>query len=319
MTVYLDVLLGLNLYVDYFLLLSVAKITHCPVKRWRLLFGALVLALGSLVLFLPPLPAVGNLFLRVAMAFLGVWAAFGNRKGKQFMLLVAALFTVTFAFGGVLFGLWHAFRPNGLLMINGAFYYNLSPLMLTSVTLVCYGVVWLVKKIRTPGRTQTTAILHLQQGNHTVTVQAKFDTGFALRDIYSDRPVVLISPRVAKQLFAAHSLALRLLPYETVGETGLLQSGVCDRLVVEYAGKTALLSQVVAAVAPRELPGDFDALVGCDLTERMDWNELQTMDHTMLEGSVPLSNRLHKRANRSASSAVCCHRATVDGTPEGRG
>ena len=56
--VYIDVLLGVNLFVNYFLLLAVGRFLHLAVRRLRLLAGAAVGAVFSLSILLPPLPAV---------------------------------------------------------------------------------------------------------------------------------------------------------------------------------------------------------------------------------------------------------------------
>ena len=46
-TVYVDVLLAVNLFVNYFLLLTVRGFLHIPCRRSRLLLGAAVGALGA--------------------------------------------------------------------------------------------------------------------------------------------------------------------------------------------------------------------------------------------------------------------------------
>ena len=54
-TVYADVLLAVNFLIDYLLLLFCARLSGRRIIRKRLLAGALVGALTSLVIFLPPL------------------------------------------------------------------------------------------------------------------------------------------------------------------------------------------------------------------------------------------------------------------------
>lgn len=53
MTVYADVLVVVNYIVNLLLLLASAKLLGVVICRWRLCAGALVGALGSLVIFLP--------------------------------------------------------------------------------------------------------------------------------------------------------------------------------------------------------------------------------------------------------------------------
>ena len=54
--IYLDVLLFLNLFADFWLLSSVARLLHIPHRGLRIVGGAAAGAAASLILLLPPLP-----------------------------------------------------------------------------------------------------------------------------------------------------------------------------------------------------------------------------------------------------------------------
>lgn len=54
--VYVDVLLALNLFINYLLLLSGACLLREKVRRWRLLLGAALGAIYALVIFCPSFP-----------------------------------------------------------------------------------------------------------------------------------------------------------------------------------------------------------------------------------------------------------------------
>ena len=55
MVIYLDMLLALNWWIDFLLLLGVRRTVGGGTRPWRLAVGALVGALSCLILFLPPL------------------------------------------------------------------------------------------------------------------------------------------------------------------------------------------------------------------------------------------------------------------------
>ena len=55
-TIYVDVLVALNLYVTWFLLLASEALSGRPCKRWRRGLAALAGGLSSLAIFLPGLP-----------------------------------------------------------------------------------------------------------------------------------------------------------------------------------------------------------------------------------------------------------------------
>ena len=83
MTVYADVLVVVNYIVNLLLLLASAKLLGVVTCRWRLCAGALVGALGSLVIFLPYVgmwfQALYKILLALAMAAAAVRGPPGAR------------------------------------------------------------------------------------------------------------------------------------------------------------------------------------------------------------------------------------------------
>ena len=63
--IYLDVLLAVNLLIDFLLLSATAYLLHIPVKRWRLVISAVIGAASAALIFLPPLPALASLGIKV--------------------------------------------------------------------------------------------------------------------------------------------------------------------------------------------------------------------------------------------------------------
>ena len=56
--IYIDVLLALNLFIDFLLLSVTARIRRRPHRRWRTVLGALFGAACSCLIFLPDMPPV---------------------------------------------------------------------------------------------------------------------------------------------------------------------------------------------------------------------------------------------------------------------
>ena len=74
--IYIDVLLALNLFIDFLLLSAVARILRLPYRRLRLVAGAAAGSAFSAVLFLPPLPAPVSILIRAACACIIIKIAF---------------------------------------------------------------------------------------------------------------------------------------------------------------------------------------------------------------------------------------------------
>ena len=79
MVVYADVLIVLNLIVDYFLLRASAKISGVTPGVWRMLGGAAVGAVSSLYIFLPQSGIMLELLFRIAVCLVMTACTFGFR------------------------------------------------------------------------------------------------------------------------------------------------------------------------------------------------------------------------------------------------
>lgn len=81
-TIYLDVLLLQSLYVNYFLLRAAARVTHTPLRFARCLLVSAGSSLFSLLIFLPALPLLLQLLLKLTAAAATVSLAFGIQHGR---------------------------------------------------------------------------------------------------------------------------------------------------------------------------------------------------------------------------------------------
>lgn len=318
-TVYVDVLVGLNWFVNFFLLLGVSKIGKTPLKFWRNLLASFVLAVSSLTIFLPPLSALWEGVLRIAFAGLGVVIAFGFRSVGVFLKNTGMLFAAAFAYGGIMLGLWYVFHPENLVIHNGVTYFNISPIALIVFTLISYGVLWFLRKNFGKEPTfEPFVTLHIQKENKTVTLQAKVDTGFTLEDIYTNSPLVLFSPKISQCLGLTSSEAFRLLPYETVNGAGLLPSVTVEGVTACYGKIQVTFPKICGALGEQDFHSSFDALVGYDFIERME-REYEVSSKTLANatGSVcQKKNRLHQRFGNLAAAPKTGRGKAVDGTAE---
>lgn len=138
MTVYADVLIILNLFVNYFLLLGCKILLRREVKRARLLLGACVGAVYSLIIFALAVGSVLSVLLKLLVSVLITLCAFGYGGLKSFLSACGSLFGMSFVFGGLMFALWIFVSPNGMVYKNGAVYFNISLLFVCFATVICY-------------------------------------------------------------------------------------------------------------------------------------------------------------------------------------
>lgn len=267
-TVYVDVLMAVNFFINYFLLLACAKFLTVPVKRGRLALASGLGAAFSLSLLLPEIPAVLALVVKLAMSAAIVLCAFGFGGAKQLLRCTAAFYIINFGFAGLMMALWYFFAPQGLVIRNSVVYFNISPVLLILLTIVCYLAITGINRIvgrQAPKELSCRVVI--TRGGIACDCTAKVDTGNSLREPFSDVPVIVADKEVIKRLIPPDgSLNFRLVPYEAVSGSGVLKAFRPDHVTV-YCGKRVLqVQQVYIAVSEVKL-GGCDALVNPDILQ----------------------------------------------------
>ncbi|MBQ5544705.1 MAG: sigma-E processing peptidase SpoIIGA, partial [Clostridia bacterium] len=192
-TVYVDVLLAINFFVNYFLLLSSGRILRLTVSRTRICLAAVLGAVSSLTLFLPRMDAVTGFLFKLGVSAVMVLAAFGWRGGRHFARQMLVICGVTCGFGGTMLALWLTLSPGGMVYRNGVLYFPLSPLFVVGATAACYAVITVAGKIASRmelrGRICEAAMTY---GSRTVSLRLLCDTGNGLSEPFSGAPVIVV-------------------------------------------------------------------------------------------------------------------------------
>ncbi|MDR1891627.1 MAG: sigma-E processing peptidase SpoIIGA [Oscillospiraceae bacterium] len=282
MTVYLDILFLLNLFVNFFLIRAAALLCGRTGKRWRVFLGAAAGAAGSLLIFLPRVHMALSILLRLALSCLIIALSFGFGSKKAFLRLWGAFFAASFIFAGFMLALWFCLKPDRMAVNNGVVYFDISPLLLVASTLACYSVITFIRRLfRINAQKNDTFQLEISFKGQTVSMTALYDTGHTLVDILSGAPVVVADYRAVEPLIPALSRKAftnvaveptedikeryRLIPYSVIGGAGLLPAFRPDS--VRLFKKSGALSSATVCVAVSEKPLSprFSAIFGSEL------------------------------------------------------
>lgn len=280
--IYLDVLLILNLWVDFLLLSATARLRRLPIRKGRLLLGAAVGAVGSCVLFLPPLSVPTALLLRAVGTVLLVLISFRFGCLDTFWKNLLAFFVISGAFAGLSSALWYWVAPNGFLVVNGVVYYDAPASLLILLTTVSYVAVWLFEyamRRRAPQNRQYRLVLRYR--GKSVVCRCLYDSGSTLREPFSGKPAVLIDRRAAEPILppefgstdSSANAKMRLVPFRSLGGEGLLPAFQPQYMeICGTDGRTVDITGSYLAVCDSLGHGEYTALVGTDigdlLTER---------------------------------------------------
>lgn len=283
--VYVDVLLFVNLFVNYFLLRAAVLLSREKFRRWRLILGAAIGSTYALIIFLPPLHPIFLVVLKAAMAVSIVLIAFGWGSLRRFIRLFFCFLAETFLFGGINYAVYAFLRPGGMLYGNAVIYYNISVPMLIAVTAICYALAVLVSKlIRRNSPENLIGEAEIRLAGKILHVPMMIDSGNGLADPFTDDPVSLLcaeslakllTPEMVSFLLGDSELldsqtgrSVRLIPYSTVSSSGVLRAFRCDMMIVSVSGKYyRIQGALLAAVREPFDHGRYQLLVHPRLVE----------------------------------------------------
>lgn len=191
MTVYLDVLIILNIYVNYFLIRATSKFSKTPVRTSRLIIAAIVGSLFCLIILFPKLSVAIQLIIKFAAALIVVLLAFGFKNKSAYLKSVGIFYLINFIFAGIIYAVYLCFKPPFLQIHNSYFYIDFSLLTLVIATAAAYTAVSIFRLILDRKEMQSAdyRIVITYKGN-TIALEAFADTGNRLIDVFSGKPII---------------------------------------------------------------------------------------------------------------------------------
>ena len=283
-TIYVDVLVATNIFINYFLLLAVSKFMRVTYKRIRLIAASTLGALYSLIILLPQMNPWLALIVKLIMSVTIILLAFKRTSIKMFLRGLACFYLTSFAFAGLMLAAWCFFAPQGMAIKNSIVYFNISPLLLIVTTVVCYIVIRMINRITGQQAVKDTLCrLTVTVNEISATCTAKVDTGSSLTEPFSHFPVVvaeyrsiekIVPPQIKNAIkntvdydnFTEQQGGFRLIPFHALSGEGVLPAFQPDKLIIHTEKHTIETQQVYIAVFSGRLAGGaFDALLNPEL------------------------------------------------------
>lgn len=281
--VYVDSVFVLNTLMDYLLLTATAHLAGVPPRRVRYLLAAALGGAYAVAVFLPGCGFLSRWPVKIAAGILMALASYGGER--RLARLTVLLFTVSCGFAGCALGLG-LLAGGGIPMENGVFYTDVDAKVLLAAAGAAYLTLSAVFRAGAKNGGARGNLIRTQVGlgERSVSLTALCDTGNALQDPMTGRPVLVAAafrleglwPEGLRAMLTEEALRrpaqtlealdrvpqarrFRLLPYRAVGVSGgLLLAFRSDWVQV---GRRTYRNLLVA-LSPTELGGGFDALWG---------------------------------------------------------
>ena len=143
MNIYVDVLLILNLYIDYILLFLCSKICSIKANHIKIIFSSIIGSISTLIILLPNSSNLISFIYSVSVSIILALISFGKRnliKNSLVLYILNCLYT------GLSMLIWTVFNNSNIIINNNVVYFNISPLLLIISTAIIYLLITLFKK-----------------------------------------------------------------------------------------------------------------------------------------------------------------------------
>lgn len=252
LTVYIEAVLFDNMLVNLFLIYLVSFcILNTRVKKWRMVLAS---AVGAALAF--PVLYIEKTFLlflyKVGVALLLPVIFGGFKSFKGYLLTTVSFVAVTFAFGGVVYGLG--------LFIGGL---NTNTGILGLIALAGLFTAYFIRQLKikhTESARHETVKIIIHTGCGAREFTGFWDTGNTLFDFCTLKPVIVISQKV---LEAAEAERRGEISVKTVTGEKVLPLVSISGLKIAEKEREIELSNVLATVS--EIKKDYDVILNCAL------------------------------------------------------
>lgn len=254
MTIYIDILIVINLYINYFVLKICAKLLHQKVAISRCILTSFVGSICSLIIFLPNLDFYLILIIKIIFSMIFVLLSFGKCKIIVFIKNTVFYFAVYFIFAGVLqMIIQSGILPSGFLVRNMTVYYPISSGLLIAVTLIIYAVISIMERFLIPSvNFEDKFSVEISYGTMKIEIKGLADTGNTLVDCFSGKPVIVAGRKNLMPILdlpenanicetltrtGQHLKGFRIIPYSTCSSKGMILVFRPEKIIITDKNK----------------------------------------------------------------------------------
>ncbi len=279
--IYIDVLLIVNVIIDYFLIKATEFFVGKNSSKLRVFFGSVFGALSSLLILLPDLSYL-SIAINVAVAAVITFIVFGFNDFRTFIKNTVYYFLVSFLFAGLIVFINFSFSPENLATNNLSFYFDISPIFLLLSVLGFYLLLSVIEILfKKPSEKPQLVEVELSILKNVKKMNAFVDTGNKLCDPCFGNPVMLVKKELAETFLPKQvaedilsqtlavveqqsDLKIRMIPYKALGHSGMLVGVVADYCKVLEKKKNKVYKPIVAFSDIPESDFNNSAVIGAE-------------------------------------------------------
>lgn len=245
--IYIDILLVINLAVDYLLLFATARLSGTRFRKFWGLVGAAIGAIYSFSIFFM-WPQVVLFATRFLVSGLMIVLTFGKRTLGEFFRLLALFYVSSFLFSGFLSLLHSVFRVDSFLAENGVVYFEFSALGIVISSLGAFLVSELLRRLFRHGEADGNSMIRIFYQNKRTVLKGFTDTGNNLTEPFTGSPVAICTMASLEKILPDNirmstedpelsmKAGMKLVPCKTISGSVLIPAFRPEKIVMERKG-----------------------------------------------------------------------------------
>ena len=121
MTIYIDIVLIENIFMNYIILFATATINKTDIKLIRIFLASLLGGIYAIVAYISDLEFYKTLTLKLLLSIAMVYIALKPRTMRKCLKHLVIFYLTSFTFGGTAFALLYFIKPSEIFMQNGIY------------------------------------------------------------------------------------------------------------------------------------------------------------------------------------------------------
>ena len=232
-TIYVDVLVVINMFEDFLLLLCVKYILRLKVKYLRVIAASVIGGISSVSVLLPSVNFLFSIIIRLLLGASLAFIAFGYKSGKQFIKTSFTLIILSFLFSGAMIFFYLAVKPDGMYIVNDMVYFDISPVLLIILTVLIYFILFIYRKVfQNHARSGLVHSVKILYKNNKAEFKCKTDSGCNVKEPFSGSSVIIAEKSQLGDI-NVNEQSLRIIPFESLGGSGIIKGFKPDEVYID--------------------------------------------------------------------------------------
>ena len=295
MTIYLDVIFLENIVINYIMLYVTGIISKAQIKQKRLILGALIGAVYSIIYYLFRLKIYSSFIIKIILSIVIIYVAFKSTNFKDLLKKILLFYLSSFVFGGAAIAIIYMVNSQNITIQNGVLVglYTLRTILIGIV--VAYFTIILAFKIIKISKKDLICEIEVTLNNKEIKTKALIDTGNLLKEPITNLPVIVMEhtllydvmpkeilnnveeilggdfSKISEHMKEEYSSKLKVIPFSSLGkQNGMLLGIKAENLIINLNEEKRKIDKVVVGIYNKSLTknGEYRSLLGLETVEK---------------------------------------------------